>query len=114
MKKYWKWIAGIVVIIVLILSVIALFVGLNESDESNVISAVITIVFSAVFVLILRREDRVTNQLSGIALILTSLLFMIGFGDLQFFAFDFHWYALFAAGGVIGLVMTFLPDKKDK
>lgn len=111
MKKYWKAILGL---ILLIISVFALIVGLVEDDRTEIVSSFIAILFTAVFVVIERREDKVKNQLSGIALILVSILFMIGYGNLDFYIFRLRWSALFAVAGIIGLAMTFLPDKKDK
>lgn len=52
------------------------------------------------------------KQLQGIAVILVSILFMLGFGNAPFFDFHFRWASFFAIVGVIGAGMTFLPDKK--
>ncbi len=52
------------------------------------------------------------KQLQGIALILVSILLMIGFGDKAVFDLSFHWNIIFAIVGIGGLVMAFLPDKK--
>lgn len=54
------------------------------------------------------------KQLKGIALILVSILLMIGFGNAQFFDLDFGWSLIFSIIGITGTVFTFLPDKKDK
>ena len=51
-------------------------------------------------------------QLQGIAIILVSILLMLGFGNAPFFDFDFRWSLIFAIVGVIGAGMTFLPGKK--
>ena len=51
------------------------------------------------------------KQLQGIAIILVSILLMLGFGNEPVFDFSFRWSAVFAIG-VAGAVMTFLPDKK--
>ena len=53
------------------------------------------------------------KQLQGIALILVSILLMIGYGNAPFFDLDFRWSLIFSIVGIIGCVMTFLPDKKD-
>ena len=53
------------------------------------------------------------KQLQGIALILVSILLMIGFGDVQFFDLDFGWSLIFSIIGIIGTVFTFLSDKKE-
>ena len=53
------------------------------------------------------------NQLRGIALILAAILLMIGYGDKSFFDLDFGWSLIFTMVGMIGVVMTFLPDKKN-
>lgn len=57
------------------------------------------------------------NQLRGIALILLSITLMLGaLGDgwRYFFDLDFSWQHVFAALGVMGAVMVFWPDKKEK
>ena len=52
------------------------------------------------------------KQLQGIALILVSILLMLGFGNAQFFDLDFGWSLIFSIVGIVGSIMTFLPDKK--
>ncbi len=52
------------------------------------------------------------KQLQGIAIILVSILLMIGFGTESVFDFSFRWSAIFSIVGIVGVVMTFLPDKK--
>ena len=52
------------------------------------------------------------KQLQGIAIILISILFMIGFGNEPVFDLSFRWSVIFTIVGIIGVVMTFLPDKK--
>ena len=52
------------------------------------------------------------KQLQGIAIILVSILLMIGFGNAYFFDFSCRWSVVFAIVGIIGAVITFLPDKK--
>ena len=52
------------------------------------------------------------KQLQGIALILIAILLMIGYGDEYFFGLDFNWSMIFKIVGIIGVVMTFLPDKE--
>lgn len=52
------------------------------------------------------------KQLQGIAIILVSILLMIGFGNAYFFDFSCRWSVVFALIGIVGLVMTFWPDKK--
>ena len=52
------------------------------------------------------------KQLQGIAIILVSILLMIGFGNKSVFDFSFRWSAVFAIIGIMGVVMTFLPEKK--
>ena len=59
------------------------------------------------------------NQWRGIALILLSITLMLGaraLGDgwRYFFDLDMSWQHVFAALGVIGAVMVFLPEKKGK
>ncbi len=52
------------------------------------------------------------KQLQGIAIILVSILLMIGYGNAPFFDLSFRWSAVFAIVGIVGAVMTFLPEKK--
>lgn len=52
------------------------------------------------------------KQLQGIAIILFSILLMLGFGNEPVFDFSFRWSAVFAIVGIVGVVMTFLSDKK--
>ena len=52
------------------------------------------------------------KQLQGIAIILVSILLMIGFGNEPVFDLSFRWSAVFTIIGIAGVVMTFLPDKK--
>ena len=52
------------------------------------------------------------RQLQGIALILFSILSMLGYGNAPFFDFSFRWSLIFSIVGIVGAVMTFLPDKK--
>ena len=52
------------------------------------------------------------KQLQGIALILIAILMMIGYGEKVFFDLDFGWSLIFKIVGIVGVVMTFLTDKK--
>ena len=52
------------------------------------------------------------KQLQGISLILLAILFMLGHGNAPFFDLSFRWSWIFAAVGIAGAVMVFLPDKK--
>ena len=52
------------------------------------------------------------KQLQGIALILVSILLMLGFGNVPFFDLDFGWSLIFSIVGIVGAVVTFFPDKK--
>ena len=52
------------------------------------------------------------KQLQGLAIILVSILLMLGFGNAPFFDFDFRWSLIFSVIGIMGAVMTFLQDKK--
>lgn len=57
------------------------------------------------------------TQWRGIALILLSITLMLGaLGDgwRYFFDLDLSWQHVFAALGVIGAVMVFLPEKHEK
>lgn len=60
------------------------------------------------------RGNCMKRQLQGIALILVSILFMIGFGKEPVFDFDFRWSLIFSIVGIAGVVLTFLSDKKNK
>ena len=53
------------------------------------------------------------KQLQGIALILISILLMLGYGNAPFFDLSFRWSLIFSIIGIVGVVMIFLPDKKD-
>ena len=53
------------------------------------------------------------KQLQGIALILLSILLMIGFGKEAVFDLSLRWSAIFAGIGIAGAVMAFLPDQKS-
>ena len=52
------------------------------------------------------------KQLQGIALILVSILLMLGFGNEPVFDFRFRWSVIFTVIGIWGVLMSFLPDKK--
>ena len=52
------------------------------------------------------------KQLQGIAIILVSILFMVGFGDKVVFDFSFGWNIIFAMVGIAGRVLVLMPDKK--
>ena len=52
------------------------------------------------------------KQLQGIAIILVSILLMLGFGNPPVFDLSFRWSVFFTIFGIVGAVMTFLPDKK--
>ncbi len=54
------------------------------------------------------------RQLKGIALILLAILLTIVYGNRSFFDLDFDWSLLFTLLGIVGTVLVFLPDKKDK
>ena len=56
--------------------------------------------------------DFMKKQLQGIAIILVSILLMLGFGNAPFFDLSFRWSLIFAIIGIAGAAMTFLPDKK--
>ena len=53
------------------------------------------------------------KQLQGIALILVSIVLMLGFRDAPFFDLDFRWSLIFSIVGIAGAVMVFFPDKKN-
>lgn len=52
------------------------------------------------------------RQLQGISLILFSILLMLGYGNAPFFDFSLRWSLIFTIVGIVGVVMTFLHDKK--
>lgn len=55
------------------------------------------------------------KQLQGIALILISILLMLGYGSAPFFDLNFRWSLIFSIVGIVGVIMTFYNDeKKDK
>ena len=53
------------------------------------------------------------KQLQGIALILISILLMLGYGNAPFFDLSFRWSLIFTIVGIAGVIMTILPDKKN-
>lgn len=53
------------------------------------------------------------RQLKGIALLLASILLMIGYGGKSFYDLSFRWSTVFAIVGLVEIVMAFIPDKKD-
>lgn len=53
------------------------------------------------------------KQLQGITLLLVSILLMLGYGNIAFFDLSFRWSAIFTIVGLVGVVMAFLPNKKD-
>ena len=53
------------------------------------------------------------KQLQGIALILISILLMLGYGNAPVFDLSLRWSLIFSIIGIVGVVMTFLPNKKD-
>lgn len=52
------------------------------------------------------------KQLQGIAIILVSILLMLGFGNEPVFDLSFRWSVVFSTVGLAGVAMAFLPDKK--
>ncbi|WP_162613912.1 hypothetical protein [Flavonifractor sp. An10] len=52
------------------------------------------------------------KQLQGIALILVSIMLMLGYGNAAFFDLSFRWSLIFSIIGIVGAVMAFLPDRK--
>ena len=53
------------------------------------------------------------KQLQGIAVILFSILLMLGFGNAYFFDLSFRWSLIFALVGAAGVLLAFLPDTKN-
>ena len=53
------------------------------------------------------------KQLQGIAIILVSILLMLGFGNAPVFDLSFRWSAVFVVIGIVGVVLNFLPDRKN-
>ena len=52
------------------------------------------------------------KQLQGMEIVLVSILLMLGFGNAPVFDLSFRWSVIFTIIGILGVVMTFLPDKK--
>ena len=52
------------------------------------------------------------RQLQGIAIILVSILLMLGFGNEPVFDYSFRWSLVFTIVGITGVVMTFLSEKE--
>ena len=59
-----------------------------------------------------QRKMSMKKQLQGIALILVSIMLMLGYGNAAFFDLSFRWSLIFSIIGIVGAVMTFLPNKK--
>lgn len=59
----------------------------------------------------MQERERMRKQLQGIALILIAILMMIGYGDKAFFDLDFRWSMIFSIVGIIGVIITCLPEK---
>ena len=53
------------------------------------------------------------KQLQGIAIILVSILLMLGYGNAPFFDLDFSWALIFSIIGIVGVSLTFLSNKKN-
>lgn len=56
--------------------------------------------------------DCMKKQLQGIAIILVSILLMIGFGNEPVFDLSFRWSVIFTIVGIVGAAITFLSEKK--
>ena len=54
------------------------------------------------------------KQLQGIALILLSILLMLGYGNTPFFDLSFRWSLIFTIVGIAGVIMTFYNNDKKK
>ena len=52
------------------------------------------------------------KQIQGLSLILVSIMLILGYGDAAFFDLSFRWSLIFSIIGIVGAVMTFLPDRK--
>ena len=59
-----------------------------------------------------KETNYMKKQLQGIAIILLSILLMMGYGNAPFFDLSFRWSAIFTIVGIAGAVMAFMPDKK--
>lgn len=58
-------------------------------------------------------SNHMKKQLQGIAVILLSILLMLGYGNAPVFDLDIRWSLIFSITGIAGAVMTFLPDQRD-
>ena len=57
------------------------------------------------------------KQLQGITILLLSILLMLGFNSVGWhyiFGLDLEWQHIFMVIGIVGAVVAFLPNKKDK
>lgn len=57
------------------------------------------------------------KQLQGITILLLSILLILGFNSVGWFYvyhFGLQWSHIFMVLGIVGVVIAFLPDKKDK
>ncbi len=53
------------------------------------------------------------KQLQGIALLLVSILLMIGYGSEPLFDLSLRWSVVFVILGIAGVILTFLPDNRN-
>ncbi len=53
------------------------------------------------------------HRLQGIAVLLMAILMTLAFGEKPFFDLDMEWSVLFCACGLFGLLLTWMPDRKD-
>ena len=58
------------------------------------------------------RRTSMKKQIQGLSLILVSIMLILGYGDAAFFDLSFRWSLIFSIIGIVGAVMTFLPDRK--
>ena len=57
------------------------------------------------------------KQLQGVTILLLSILLMLGFNSVGWryiFGLDLTWQHIFMVLGIVGAVVAFLPDKKDR
>ncbi len=54
------------------------------------------------------------RQMKGIALILLAILLTITYGGRDVFDLDFDWSLVFTLLGLVGTVLVFRPEKRDK
>ena len=54
------------------------------------------------------------KQLQGIAVLLLSILRTLAYGNEPVFDLSFRWNTVFVLMGIVGVILTFIPDHKGR